>query len=89
MKNLFIVIHFVESIAMFHMLAILHVAVTISYCWFDGSCDELGQYDFGLYDMGLAIVLLEDAFLAIADNGKLILKKDFYDENLCTHSGQG
>ncbi len=62
------------------VLAILHVAITIPHCWLAGKCSGFFEHDFGLYDMGLTVDLFEDAFLAIKDDGKLILNEDFLDK---------
>lgn len=68
MKNLFFVLQSVEMIAIFHVLAILHLTVTIPHQWLASKCGELREYNFGLYNLCL---------VAIADDGKLILKEDF------------
>ena len=38
---------------------------------------ELGEWEFGYWDMGLALDLLENAFVQIAENGEWLLDEDF------------
>ncbi len=58
------------------MLAILHVSVTIPHCWLSGKCSDPSEHNFGLYDMGLTVDLLKDAFSEIEDDGELILNEE-------------
>ncbi len=77
MKNLFIVLQYVESIAMLRLLAILHVSVTIPHSWLLGRYGDFSEHDFCLYDMGLTVGLLEHVFSAIKQDCKLILNEEY------------
>ncbi len=77
LKHLFIVLQSVEMIAMLHVLSILHVAITIPHRWLSGKCGSLAKYDFGLYDMGLTVDLMEAGFEKISTDRKLILEEEF------------
>lgn len=57
-------------------LAILHGAVTIPYCWLSGKCNDFFEHGFDLYNMGFIVDLIEYAFLAIEDDGELILNEE-------------
>lgn len=83
MRNLYIVLQSVETIAMLRVLAILHVSVTIPHRWLSGKCGDFSEHDFGLYDMGLTVDLLEDAFSQIENDGKLILNEEFMMNIFC------
>lgn len=77
LKHLFIELQSVEMIAMLCVLAILHVSITIPHCWLSGKCGSLSKYDFGLYDMGKTVDLMEAVFQKISDDGNLILEEEF------------
>ncbi len=61
MKNLFIILQLVEMIVLFQVLAILHVAICIPTRWLAGKTQELTEFQFGVWDMGRTIDLMEDA----------------------------
>ncbi len=56
---------------------IIHVAVIIPHSWLSGTHSDFLEHNLALYNVGLAIDLLEDAFLAIDYDGKLILNEKF------------
>ncbi len=62
MKNLFIILQLVEMIALFQVLAILHIAICIPTRWLAGKTQELVGFQFGVRDMGRMVDLMEDAF---------------------------
>ena len=52
MKNLFKILQSVEMIALFRVLAILHVAICIPTRWLVAKTQELVEFQFGVRDMG-------------------------------------
>ncbi len=62
MKNLFIIFQSVEMIALFRVLAILHVAICIPTRWLADKTQELAKFQFGVRDMGRIVDLMEDSF---------------------------
>ena len=62
MKNLFIILQSVEIIALFQVLAILHVAICIPTRWLVAKTQELVEFQFGVQDMGQSVDLMEGAF---------------------------
>jgi hypothetical protein len=55
LKNLFLILQSVELIALFRVLAILHVAICIPTRWLAGKTQELTEFQFGVRDMGRTI----------------------------------
>ena len=78
MKNLFIILQSVEMIALFRVLAILHVAICIPTRWLAGKTQELAEFQFGVRNMGrIPVNLMEDTFEEIANDGERLLDKQF------------
>ena len=42
-----------------------------------GNTEDLANHDFGYFDMGRVLDLMEDAFIKIADDGELFLDEEF------------
>ncbi len=77
MKNLFVILQSVEMIALFCVLSILHIAICIPTRWFAGKTPELAEFRFGVQDMGRRVDLMEEAFEKIANDGEMMLDKEF------------
>jgi hypothetical protein len=67
----------VEVVALLRVLSILHVSICLPTSWLAGKSHELGEFNFGYYDMGKALDAMEKAFEQILDNGELIFDEDF------------
>jgi hypothetical protein len=67
----------VEVVALLCVLSILHISICLPTRWLAGKTQDLADYDFGYYDMGLALDLMETSFESIIDEPELILDEDF------------
>jgi hypothetical protein len=63
--------------ALLRILSILHISICLPTCWLAGKSHELSEFNFGYYDMGKALDLMERAFESIIDNRELMLNEDF------------
>jgi hypothetical protein len=77
MKYLFIILQSVKMIALSRILPILHIAICILTRWLAGKTPELAAFRFGVRDMGQTVDLTEEAFEKIANDGEIMLDKDF------------
>ncbi len=77
MRSLFISLQSVEMIAQMRVLAILHISICIPTWWLAGNCQELKDADFGVFDMGHTVDLMESAFENIVLDGSMLLDKEF------------
>jgi hypothetical protein len=59
------------------VVSILNISICLPTCWLAGKSHELSEFNFGYYDMGKALDLMERAFKSIIDNGELMLDEDF------------
>jgi hypothetical protein len=75
--KLYIMLRSVEVVALLRVLSILHISICLPTRWLAGKSHELGEFDFGYYDMGKALDAMEKAFEQILDNGELIFDEDF------------
>ena len=62
---------------MYRVLSILHIAICIPVRWLAGKTETLLDYDFGYYDMGKALDIMESAFMEIIDDPSKFLDEDF------------
>ena len=60
-----------------HVLSILHIAVCLPTRWLAGNTRDLAEHDFGYFDMGTMLDLLDGAFGEILEDGSLLLDEDF------------
>ena len=63
-------------------MSILHIAICLPARWLAGKTHELKDYNFGYYDMGKALDLMERAFESILNNGCLIYDQDFMMDSI-------
>jgi hypothetical protein len=63
-------------------MSILHIAICLPARWLAGKTHELKDYNFGYYDMGKALDLMERAFKSILNNGCLIYDQDFMMDSI-------
>ena len=75
--KLYIMLTSVEVVALLRVLSILHISICLPTRWLAGKTQDLSAYDFGYYDMGKALDLMETTFKSIVDDPKLILDEDF------------
>jgi hypothetical protein len=66
-----------EVVAMLRVLSILHIAICVPTRWLAGKTHELKEYNFGYYDMGKALDLMETAFESVLNDGSLIYDEEF------------
>jgi hypothetical protein len=74
---LYLMLRSVEVVALLRVLSILHISICLSKRWLAGKTQDLADYDFGYYDVGLALDLMETSFESIIDEPELILDEDF------------
>ena len=75
--KLHIMLTSVEVIALLRLLSILHISICLPTRWLAGKTQDLAEYDFGYYEMGKALDLMETSFESIVDDPKLILDEEF------------
>jgi hypothetical protein len=75
--KLYIMLRSSEVVALLRVLSILHISICLPTRWLAGKSHELGDYDFGYYDMSTVLDCMEDAFEAILDDPELFLDEDF------------
>eukprot|EP00956_Cyclotella_meneghiniana_P040421 scaffold194930_cov35-Cyclotella_meneghiniana.AAC.1 len=66
-----------EVVALLRVLSILHISICVPTRWLAGKSHELKEYNFGYYNMGKALDLMETAFESIINDGSLIYDEDF------------
>ena len=76
-QNLFILLRSVEVIALLRVLSILYYAICLPVRWLSGNTAMIGDEGFAALDMGKVLDLMEDAFIQISRDGKLLLDEDF------------
>ncbi len=64
------------------MVAILHVTICIPTRWLAGKTQELAQFQFGVWDTGQIVDLMEETFENIANDGERRLDEQFM-MNIC------
>ncbi len=55
----------------------MHIAICIPTRWLAGKTQELGGFQFGVWDMGRMVDLMEDAFEKNACDGEMLLNEEF------------
>ena len=75
--NLYLNFKSSEVIAQLRVLSILHIAICMPVRWLAGKTESLLDYDFGYYDMGKALDIMESAFMEIIDDPSKFLDEDF------------
>ena len=55
-------LRYVELVALLRVLSILNIAVCLPTRWLAASCEGLAEYDFGYFDMGTMLDLLDNTF---------------------------
>eukprot|EP00956_Cyclotella_meneghiniana_P014747 scaffold22205_cov76-Cyclotella_meneghiniana.AAC.14 len=75
--KLYIMLRSAEVVALLRVLSILHISICVPTRWLAGKSHELKEYNFGYYDMGKALDLMETAFESIINDGSLIYDEDF------------
>eukprot|EP00956_Cyclotella_meneghiniana_P011123 scaffold15566_cov34-Cyclotella_meneghiniana.AAC.1 len=75
--NLYLNFKSSEVIAQLRVLSILHIAICMPVRWLAGKTESLLDYDFGYYDMGKALDIMESAFMEIIDDPGKFLDEDF------------
>ena len=75
--KLYIMLRSAEVVAMLRVLSILHIAICVPTRWLAGKTHELKEYNFGYYDMGKALDLMETAFESVLNDGSLIYDEEF------------
>ncbi len=88
MRSLFISLQSIEMIVQMNVLAILLTSICIPTRWLAGICQVLKSADFGVFDMGQTVDLMESTFESIAQDGSLLLDEGFMMKNLPAHSEQ-
>ncbi len=61
--NLYIYLQSVEVVALFRVPFILHILICMPVRWLASKTAELSDYDFGHYDMGKALDMLDRSIL--------------------------
>jgi hypothetical protein len=62
---------------MLPVLSILYISVCLQVRWLSGNAEDLGDYDFGVMDMGTVVDTLASAMEDVADNGELFLDEEY------------
>ena len=75
--NLYLYLRSIEVVSLLRVLSILHISICMPIRWLAGKTAELSDYDFGHYDMGKALDILEDAFEAIIEDPSKFFDEDF------------
>jgi hypothetical protein len=55
----------------------IHVSICLPSRWLARNTHDLGNYDFGYYEMGKLLDIMEDSFDEISRNGGPLLNEDF------------
>ena len=76
-RKLYITLQSTEMVALLRVLSILHISICLPTRWLAGKTEDLADHDFGYFDMGRVLDLMEDAFIKIADDGELFLDEEF------------
>ena len=76
-ENLFIVLSSMEMIAMTRVYAIFHLGISLPMRWLAGNTHRLQNSNWSIRSMGIAIDLLEEALISIADDGNKMLEDEF------------
>ena len=72
-----------EFVALLRVLSIIHIAISMPRTRFlAGNTKDLAAYNFGDYDMGTMLDLMEECFVAITDNGMLMLDESYMMDNM-------
>lgn len=71
-----------QHVALLRVLSILHIAICVPTRWLAGKTHELKEYNFGYYDMGKALDLMETAFESILNDGSLIYNEEFMMDSI-------
>ena len=80
--KLWIMLRSAEVVAMLRVLSILHIAICLPTRWLAGKTHELKEFNFGYYDMGKALDLMETAFESILNDGSLIYDEAFMMDSI-------
>jgi hypothetical protein len=75
--NLYINFRSIEVVALLRVLSILHNSICMPIRWLAGKTESLSNYDFGYYDMGRTLDIVETAFMKIIDDPSKFLDEDF------------
>lgn len=75
--NLYLNFKSLEVIAQLRVFSILHIAICMPVRWLAGKTESLSHYDFGYYDMGKALDIMESAFMEIIDDPSKFLDEDY------------
>jgi hypothetical protein len=70
--KLYLMLRSVEVVSLLRVLSILHISICLPTRWLAGKSQDLAEYNFGYYDMGLALDLMETAFESIIDAPELM-----------------
>ena len=76
-KNLYIELQSVEVVALVRCLSILHISICLPTRWLAGNTEDLGDYNFGLFDMGVVVDTIEDKMMMVVNDGSLFLDESF------------
>ena len=64
-------------VALLHVLSILHITICLPTRWHDGNTKHLAEFNFGHYNMGTMLDLMEAHFEMIADEDTLMVNEDY------------